>query len=58
MMHPANVQRKLMQPACLMPMTFDPRMDISKPITDLLNSSYQAMNPQPAGPGGQPVMPH
>jgi Skp family chaperone for outer membrane proteins len=44
MMHPANVQRKLMQPACLMPLYFDPRMDISANIVNNLNSAY---------PGGQ-----
>lgn len=56
MYHPANVQRKMLQPACLMPMTFDPRMDISKPIVDLLNSQYPA---NAAGaPAGTPPAGH
>jgi Skp family chaperone for outer membrane proteins len=48
MMHPANVQRKLMQPACLMPLYFNPGMDISKHIVDNLNTAYQAAGGPPA----------
>lgn len=40
MMHPANVQRKLMQPACLMPMYFAPGMDITANIVNNLNQGY------------------
>jgi Skp family chaperone for outer membrane proteins len=40
LMHPANVQRKLLQPACLMPMYFAPGMDISAVIVYNLNASY------------------
>jgi len=57
LMHPMNVQRKLMQPACLMPMYADPRMDISKYIVDNLNTAYrQSMSAgtTPAAPAPRP----
>jgi Skp family chaperone for outer membrane proteins len=41
LMLPAVVQRKLMQPSCLMPLYSDPRMDISANIVANLNSAYQ-----------------
>jgi len=52
LMHPANVQRKLLQPACLMPMYFAPGMDISANIVYTLNSQPGVTTP-PA-----PTVPH
>jgi Skp family chaperone for outer membrane proteins len=57
MMHPANVQRKLLQPACLMPLYYAPGMDISAAIVANLNARYQQSAPAapPAAPvGGAP----
>lgn len=54
LMHPANVQRKLLQPACLMPMFAAPGMDISAYIVDNLNRAYppSAAPAAPAAPTG------
>ncbi len=57
LVHPANVQRKLMQPACLMPMFITPGMDISKAIVDNLNASYAPTAAAPGTPGMVPQPP-
>ncbi len=51
-MNPANVQRKLQNPAC-MPMYTAPGMNITASITEMLNQRLRAMTP-PSQPG-QPV---
>ncbi|MBY0527686.1 MAG: OmpH family outer membrane protein [Gemmataceae bacterium] len=50
--HPANVQRKLMQPAAVIPMYITPGMDITKMIADNLNAMY---SPAASAPTGAPV---
>jgi len=52
--HPANVQRKLTQPAAVMPMYVAPGMDISDSVCSMLNQRYagSASNqPAPGQPG-------
>jgi len=62
--HPANVQRKLLQPAAVMPLYVTPGMDITKTIADNLNAMYPgtgatAPTAPVAGPGGTPPgVPH
>jgi Skp family chaperone for outer membrane proteins len=57
--HPANIQRKLLQPAAVMPLYITPGMDVSKPIVDMLNQMYPAAAPAPvAPPAGQPGVPN
>jgi len=50
--HPANIQRKLTQPAAVMPMFVTPGMDISQQVVNTLNAHYQpaAAAPAPAAP--------
>jgi Skp family chaperone for outer membrane proteins len=54
-MHPVNVQRKLMQPACLMPMYAAPGMDISASIVYNLNIQYNGQTTM--APGTAPAPP-
>ena len=48
--HPANLQRKLTQPAAVMPLFVTPGMDISNAIVTNLNNKYAASAGAPAGP--------
>jgi Skp family chaperone for outer membrane proteins len=50
--HPANIQRKLLQPAAIMPMVVSPGMDITASIAASLNAMYPGT---PAPPAGQPT---
>jgi Skp family chaperone for outer membrane proteins len=50
----ANIQRKLQAGACI-PLHFNPGMDISKQVVDLLNQSYQAGLQKPAPTTGAPT---
>jgi len=54
--HPANLQRKLTQPAAVMPLFVTPGMDISKQIVAALNARYAptAAAPQAPRPGVVP----
>lgn len=56
--HPANVQRKLLQPAAIMPMVVSPGMDITTAIANNLNAMYPAAAAAPAAPGTAPAAPH
>ena len=52
MNNPANVQRKMTTGAC-MPLLMDPRMDITEPVTKMLNDYYKRVlgaAPAPAAP--------
>jgi Skp family chaperone for outer membrane proteins len=49
--HPANLQRKLTQPAAVMPLFVTPGMDISNAIVTNLNNKYaSSAGAAPAGP--------
>ena len=48
--HPANLQRKLTQPAAVMPLFVAPGMDISNAIVTNLNAKYAPSAAAPAAP--------
>jgi Skp family chaperone for outer membrane proteins len=48
--HPANLQRKLTQPAAVMPLFVTPGMDISNAIVTNLNTKYAPSAAAPAAP--------
>ncbi|OAI46932.1 hypothetical protein AYO44_01775 [Planctomycetaceae bacterium SCGC AG-212-F19] len=52
--HPVNLQRKLTQPAAVMPLFVTPGMDISNQIVANLNAQYA---PTAAAPGTAPAAP-
>lgn len=52
--HPANLQRKLTQPAAVMPLFVTPGMDISNAIVTNLNTKYA---PSAAAPAAAPAVP-
>jgi Skp family chaperone for outer membrane proteins len=57
--HPANIQRKLLQPAAIMPMVVSPGMDITTSIAAQLNAMYPgAPAPGAPGAGGAPAPGH
>jgi Skp family chaperone for outer membrane proteins len=43
---PGNVQRKMMMIGPVMPMYYDPRMDITAAVTQMLNNKLNAMGPR------------